>query len=102
MAAAPPCLFISYRRTQKAPVLRAVEVLRAAGVDCFLDLDDIDPLADFPQRLREGIGASHALLAWWSADYADSDHCLAEFRLAWQQSCCASSSSVRGWPRRST
>lgn len=58
--------------------------LQDAGTDCFLDTEDIAPLADFPERVRQGIDASHALLAWWSADYAESDHCLAEFRRAWQ------------------
>lgn len=79
-----PRLFISYRRTQLGLVRPAVEALRAAGVDCFFDLDDIDPLADFPERVRQGIAESHALLAWWSRDYGESDHCLAEFKLAWQ------------------
>lgn len=77
-------LFVSYRRTQLARVEPAVRALEAAGVDCFLDQDAIDPLADFPERIRQGIRASHALLAWWSADYAASDHCMAEFTLAWQ------------------
>lgn len=79
-----PSLFVSYRRTQLARVEPAVHALEAAGVECFLDQKAIDPLADFPERIRQGIGASHALLAWWSADYAASDHCLAEFKLAWQ------------------
>ena len=79
-----PQLFVSYRRSQKEAVRQAVDALRAAGVDCFFDVDDIDPLADFPERIREGIDASHAMLVWWSADYAESDHCLAEFRRGWQ------------------
>lgn len=61
-----------------------VDALRAAGIDCFFDIEDIDELADFPECVRQGIDASHAMLAWWSADYAESDHCLAEFRRAWQ------------------
>lgn len=83
-AAAKPCLFVSYRRSQKERVEPVVRALEAAGIDCFFDQDAIDPLADFPDRIRQGIGASHALLAWWSADYAASDHCMAEFKLAWQ------------------
>ena len=79
-----PRLFVSYRRANLEHVRPAVDALRAAGVDCFFDLDDIDPLDDFPSRVREGIGSSHALLAWWSRDYAESEHCLAELMLAWQ------------------
>jgi tetratricopeptide (TPR) repeat protein len=77
-------LFISYRRSCKAEVIAARAALEAAGVAVLLDLDDIDPLADFPQRIRDGIAASHAMLIWWSADYAESDICLQELRLAWQ------------------
>ena len=79
-----PEVFISYRRSQSARVRPAVEALEAAGVRCFFDQHGIDPLADFPLRLRDAIDASLALLAWWSDDFSASDHCLAEFRLAWQ------------------
>jgi tetratricopeptide (TPR) repeat protein len=79
-----PSLFISYRRTQTDAVRPVVDALQAAGIDCFFDVEDIDELADFPERVRQGIDASHAMLVWWSADYAQSDHCLAEFRRAWQ------------------
>ena len=79
-----PTLFVSYRRTQTSAVRPVVAALERAGIDCFFDQDDIDPLADFPERVRQGIDDSHALLVWWSADYGDSDHCLAELRRAWQ------------------
>ena len=55
-----PKLFISYRRTQLDAVRPAVEALRAEGVECFLDLEDIDPLADFPDRICEGIDLDSA------------------------------------------
>ena len=79
-----PEVFISYRRSQSARVLPAVAALEAAGMRCFVDQLEIDPLDAFPQRLTDAIGRSLALLAWWSEDFAESDHCLAEFRLAWQ------------------
>ena len=45
-------LFISYRRTQLERVSRAVTALRAAGVDCFFDLEDIEiTLADDERTL---------------------------------------------------
>ena len=62
-------LFVSYRRTELNAVRRAVTALRTAGIDCFLDLEDIDALQVFPDRIREAIAGSHALLAWWSRDY---------------------------------
>jgi tetratricopeptide (TPR) repeat protein len=77
-------LFISYRRTQRARVEPLVAKLEHNGVECFLDVQDIDPLGDFPERIRLGIDRSHALLAWWSLDYGDSDFCLQEFRRGWQ------------------
>jgi TIR domain-containing protein/tetratricopeptide repeat protein len=80
----PAQLFISYRRSRQAEVLAAKAALAQAGVGVWLDQADIDPLADFPARIRAGIAASHAMLVWWSADYADSDICLQELRLAWQ------------------
>ena len=78
------CLFISYRRSCKDAVLAAKAALEAAGVDVWLDLEAIDLLADFPTRICTGIAESHAALVWWSADYAESDICMQEFRLAWQ------------------
>ncbi len=79
-----PALFISYRRTHLSRVQQIEAWLKQAGIECFFDVHDIDPLADFPDTIREAIGRSHAFLAWWSADYGDSDYCLQEFRHAWQ------------------
>ena len=76
-------LFFSYRRSQLDTVRPIVDALRRAGVEVFFDQDAIDPLASFPDKIRQGIASSHALLAWWSQDYGESDHCLAEYRLAW-------------------
>ena len=88
-------LFISYRRSRQAEVAAAKAILEAAGIDVWLDVQDIDPLADFPQRIRDGIGGSHAMLVWWSADYADSNICLQELRLAWQHARRQSSDVAR-------
>ena len=79
-----PQLFFSYRRTQLERVQPVVKALESLGVGCFLDVQSIDPLADFPQVIRLGIDRSHAFLAWWSKDYGESDICLQEFRRAWQ------------------
>lgn len=56
--ACKPRLFVSYRRSQLARVESVVRALEAAGIECFLDQDAIDPLADIPERIRQGIGAS--------------------------------------------
>src|SRR5690242_16073085 len=79
-----PALFVSYRRSQLTAVRTAVAALEGAGVDCFFDQQDIDPLADFPEEIRQGIDGCHAMLVWWSLDYCESDHCLAELHRAWQ------------------
>ncbi len=80
----PGMLFISYRRTHQVAVDAVSALLVAHGVTVWLDRRDIAALDDFPDRIREGIAHSHAVLVWWSSDYADSDICLQEFRLAWQ------------------
>ena len=47
-----PSVFVSYRRTEFARVEPLVRALEAAGIQCFLDRDAIDPLADFPKGKR--------------------------------------------------
>lgn len=84
MNAVPKDVFISYRRSQTSLVRPALLALEAAGIRCFFDQHDIDPLAPFPLHLRAAIDSSLAMLIWWSDDYAQSEHCLAEFRRAWQ------------------
>jgi tetratricopeptide (TPR) repeat protein len=77
-------LFISYRRSQSTCVRKVVEALEAIGIPVFFDQAEIDPLEDFPKRLREGIDKSYAMLVWWCHDYAESSHCMDELQLAWQ------------------
>ena len=45
----------AFRRSQRQSVQPAVDSLKLAGIDCFFDLESIDPLADFPERIREGV-----------------------------------------------
>lgn len=70
-------LFICYRRSQQAAVLPVVKTLEDAGISCFLDIDERDPLAAFPEVLRRAIADAKAVLIWWSQDYGDSEYCLA-------------------------
>jgi hypothetical protein len=49
----------------------------------WIDREEIDPLDDFPARIREGIAQCHALLAWYSPEYAQSSYCQKELTSAW-------------------
>ncbi|MBC7945722.1 MAG: TIR domain-containing protein [Burkholderiales bacterium] len=54
-----------------------------AGVDVWIDRNEIDPLDNFPDRIREGLAHSHALLAWYSPEYVESSYCQKELTAAW-------------------
>jgi hypothetical protein len=58
-----PKLFVSYSRRNKTQVYPFVQDLIAAGVEVWIDREEIDPLDDFPMRIREGFAECHALLA---------------------------------------
>ena len=81
----PSCgrLFISYSRRNKAEVYPFADALVEAGVDVWIDKEGIDPLEDFPARIRDGLARSHALLAWYSPEYAQSSYCQKELTAAW-------------------
>ena len=55
-------LFLSYSRQNKALVYPFVEALTAAGVEVWIDREEIDPLDDFPARIREGLARVRARL----------------------------------------
>jgi hypothetical protein len=76
-------LFISYSRRNKAEVYGFAEALRAAGVEPWIDREEIDPLDDFPARIRDGLAQCCALLAWYSPEYAESSYCQKELTAAW-------------------
>lgn len=82
MPAVRPRPFISYRRSLR--YARQWLRWRTPGWSVSSTSKTLTRSPDFPARVRQGIDASHAMLVWWSADYAESDHCLAEFRRAWQ------------------
>jgi tetratricopeptide (TPR) repeat protein len=85
MAGANSCgrLFISYSRRNKEQVYPLTDALAQAGIDIWIDREEIDPLDDFPARIRDGLARSHALLAWYSPDYAQSSYCQKELTAAW-------------------
>jgi hypothetical protein len=88
-------IFVSYRRAQLESVKPVVAALRGTNIDVFLDVEDIDEFEDFPLRIRQMLSESHALLVWWSLDYAESEHCMHELRLAWQHARRQSSDLAR-------
>jgi len=57
--------------------------LAQADIEIWIDREEIDPLDDFPARIRDGLARSHALLAWYSPEYAQSSYCQKELTAAW-------------------
>ena len=76
-------LFISYSRRNREQVYPLVEALVKAGIDLWIDREEVDPLDDFPARIREGLARSQGLLAWYSSEYAKSSYCQKELTSAW-------------------
>ena len=76
-------VFISYSRRNRAQVYPFAEALTAAGIEVWIDREEIDPLDDFPARIREGIAQCQSLLAWYSPEYAQSTYCQKELTAAW-------------------
>jgi TIR domain len=76
-------LFISYSRKDKAQVYPFADALTQAGIEVWIDREEIDGLDDFPERILDGLGHSHALLAWYSSEYAQSSFCQKELTAAW-------------------
>jgi len=76
-------LFVSYSRKNSADVIPFVERLADAGVDVWIDRQEIAAFDDFPLRIREALAGSGALLAWYSREYAESIYCQKELTAAW-------------------
>jgi hypothetical protein len=76
-------LFISYSRRDKAQVYPFAKALTSAGIEVWIDCEEINPFDDFPARIREGIAQCHALLVWYSSEYARSTYCQEELTAAW-------------------
>ena len=76
-------LFVSYRRSQSESIDKLCKLLDEHDISVWLDRVDVKEGDDFPERTLQGLAGSHAVLVWWSLDYAESGFCLEEFRLAW-------------------
>lgn len=75
-------LFISYRRTKAPRVDALVRALEAAGVEVWVDRDEIEDAASIQRRIDEGLAGCHALLAWYCGDYPKSRACQWELSAA--------------------
>jgi len=76
-------LFISHSRLNKAQVYTFADALTAAGVEVWIDREEIAALDDSPARIRDGLAHCHALLAWYSPECAQSSYCQKELTAAW-------------------
>jgi tetratricopeptide (TPR) repeat protein len=76
-------LFVSYRRSQSEPIDKLCKLLGEHDISVWLDRVDVREGDDFPEHTLQGLAGSHAVLVWWSLDYAESGFCLEELRLAW-------------------
>src|SRR5690349_19206672 len=76
-------LFISYSRKNKAEVYALAEALEQAGIEIWIDCEEIEPLGDFPAHIGDGLARCHALVAWYSPEDAQSSYCQKELTAGW-------------------
>ena len=62
-----PAAFISYLHEDSAPVNRLAESLRNAGINVWLDRDDIEPGVRWKYAIRKAIKSGSAFIACFSA-----------------------------------
>jgi hypothetical protein len=78
-------VFISYARLDSAHVGRAVEFLRAGGLNVFVDSQSIPYGADWRQALVQAIDAAERVMLFWTAAAAASGWVAREWKLALQR-----------------
>lgn len=69
-----PRIFISYRRSELECVRHMAQALHDAGADVFIDVEQVEPLSNFPERLRAAIADSHAVVVESRPDTICSPH----------------------------
>ncbi len=77
-----PDIFISYARLDREAALELRDVLESAGLSCWFDEAGIDSFDSIQERIREGLAASKALVAYYSARYPSRPYCMAELTAA--------------------
>ena len=78
-------VFISYSSQDKAIADRVCEALENAGVSCWIAPRNINPGADFPNAIMQGIAASQTLVALLSDRALASPHVLSEIGHAFNE-----------------
>ncbi len=74
-ARSPIDVFISYKRSDVEPVRLLAEVLRAKGLEVWLDENRVDDFASIQRSIEDGLAHSKALVAWYSTQYPQSRAC---------------------------
>ncbi len=77
-----PAVFISYSRQDKDFVARLHEALSAREYDVWVDWQDIPPVAEWFEEIREGVGKADGFIYVISPDSAESDVCTRELEHA--------------------
>lgn len=77
--------FASYASPDRDEVCKRVQMARAAGIQCFQDVLDLDPGERWERRLYQYIDQSDALFLFWSHHSRDSEWVTREWRYALKQ-----------------
>jgi hypothetical protein len=75
-------VFLSYASANRAEILKRASVIKALGVEFFVDLLSLDPGERWAKRLFEEIEICDALLLFWSKEAARSKWVLKEAEYA--------------------
>ncbi len=77
--------FASYASPDRNEVCKRVQMARAAGIQCFQDVLDLDPGERWERRLYQYIDQSDALFLFWSHHSRESEWVAREYRYALEQ-----------------
>ena len=75
--------FISASTLDEADAREVVAVLEQAGHSTFAQFKDIAPGNNFVREMQSGLGDSGRMIALYSPEYENSDHCQAEWSAAY-------------------
>ena len=75
--------FISYSTLDEADAREVAAVLEQAGHSTFAQFKDIAPGNNFVREMQSGLDDSGRMIALYSPEYENSDHCQAEWSTAY-------------------
>jgi len=75
--------FISYSALEEADAREVAAVLEQAGLTTFAQFKDIAPGNNFVREMQSGLDDSGRMVALYSPEYENSDHCQAEWSAAY-------------------